>query len=323
MAAPGVASASPGEARGRRSTLEITTVHDHDTGEHHFELSTQQVPSGWTTIALDNPTDHTHFAYLARVPQQAVDDAAAADVPLLDFYVETVTGPFQYYMDTLVPGKTPDPDDLSDRYESFFPPWFGELQPSGGPGLTSAWTSSTTTVALEPGEYIVECYVKDANNDFHSYRGMIDHFTVTTAEADAPEPESTFDVSLWTPDNGGIVMTNDVRPGRHVVAVHFEEQQIYDNLVGHDAHLIRLDDETDVCDVARWMNWADPDQLISDGDEPGTFLGGVQDIVTTDLPRTGYVHVNLKPGRYAWVAEVPDPDEKGLLKTFCVPSRRG
>lgn len=321
MVVPGVATAAPGKARGRRSLFGITTAHDHATGEHSFELSAHEIPSGWTTVDLDNRTGHSHFAYFARLPQQAIDDAADVGMPLIDFYVDTVTGPFQFFMDTFVPGKTPNPDDLSTYYESFFPPWFGALEPVGGPGLVSGHTSSSTTVALDPGEYIVECYVKDENNDFHSYRGMIEHLTVTTAAAGAPEPESTFGISLWTPGNGGIDMPDEVRPGQHVVAVHFEEQQIYSNLVGHDAHLIRFDAETSASDVDGWMNWANPEQLISNEDEPGTFLGGVQDILTPDLPRTAYVHVNLKPGAYAWVAEVPDPAANELLKTFTVPSR--
>lgn len=73
-----------------------------------------------------------------------------------------------------------------------------------------------------------------------------------------------------------------------------------------------------------WTNWADPDQFISDGSEPGTFLGGVQTIVTPELlegegTETAYFHVNLNPGAYAWVSEVPDPADKGMLKPFIVP----
>jgi hypothetical protein len=107
------------------------------------------------------------------------------------------------------------------------------------------------------------------------------------------------------------------------VAVEFENQTGYSNLVGHDVNLVRLDEETTVEDVNGWTNWADPTQFVSDGDEPTTFLGGVQDIWTADLPRTGYFHVTLKPGDYAWVAEVPDPEEKDLLAEFNVPDGRG
>jgi hypothetical protein len=311
--------APPGEPQGRRNEIEIVAKHDHHAGEHRFELDTREVASGWTTFEFHNQTDHTHFAYLPKLPQQALDDAETERMDPLEFYVETVTRPFQYFWDSKVPGKKPDPDDDTDIYESLFPPWFGDVVFCGGPGLTSGHGRSTTTVDLDPGEYIVECYVKDDTNDFHSYLGMIDLLSVTGEEADAPAPNSTLDLSLST---DGIDAPAEVRPGRHIVGIEFENQQQYKNLVGHDLHLIRLDEGTDVEDVNGWMNWAAPDQFISDGDEPAMFLGGVSDIWTADLPRTGYLHMILRPGDYAWVAEVPDPASKGLLAAFSVPSRR-
>lgn len=316
MAFSGAATAAPGRARGRRSELEIVATHDHDANEHLFDLGTDEIASGWTTFELDNQTEHTHFVYTSKIPQQAIDDAKAEGMELLEFWIDTVTDPFQYFMDTLVPGKEPDEDDKSDVYDTLFPPWFGDVVWYGGPGLTAGHRSSTTTVELDPGEYIVECYVKDANNDFHSYLGMIDLLSVTGDESDAPEPDSTLNMTLST---GGIEVDTEVRPGQHIVEVEVANQQGYANLVGHDVHLIRLDDETDADDVNNWMNWADHTQLLSDGSEPQTFVGGVQDIWTGDLPRTGYFHVNLKPGDYAWVAEVPDPDRKGFLEEFSVP----
>ena len=318
--AMGTASATraspPGKGRGRRTIVEIVGKHDHDANEHLFELSTHEIASGWTTFEFDNRTEHTHFVYSSKAPQQAIDDAAAEGMDLLSFWIETVTKPFQYFMDTMVPHKAPDPDDNTDIYPSLFPPWFGDVTFYGGPGLTSGSHSSTSTVALDPGEYIVECYVKDDNNDFHSYLGMIDHLSVTDDDSDAKEPESTLDLTL---SNSGIDADDTVKRGQHIVAVDFDEQQGYSNLVGHDIHLIRFDDETDVNDVNGWMNWSDWTQLISDGNDPGTFLGGIQDVWTPDLPRTGYYHVNLKPGNYVWVAEVPDPKSKGLLTEFTVP----
>lgn len=322
LGATGAAASPPGNANGRRNILEIVGKHDHHTGEHLFELSTHEIPAGWTTIEFDNQTTHTHFVYTSTIPQQAIDDAEAEGMDLLEFWIETVTDPFQYFMDTFVPGKEPDEDDLSDIYdtETGFPPWFGDVTWVGGPGLTSGGRSSSATVLLDPGKYIVECYVKDDTNDFHSYLGMIDLLSVTDIESDVEEPDATLDLTLT---NDGIEVPDRVRPGQHNVAVEFAAQQGYANLVGHDVNLIRFDDETNADDVNAWMNWADPTQLISDGTEPGTFVGGITDIWTVDLPRTGYFHVNLKPGDYAWVAEVPNPKGKGLLEEFTVPFGQG
>lgn len=308
---------------GNWNGLKIEAVHDHETDDHGFELSTDEVAAGWTSIEFDNTTDHTHFAYLAKLPPAAIDDAGERD--LLDFYVEHVTRPFQYFMDTQVDGKEPDPNDLSDRYtteEAIFPPWFQRVLPSGGVGLTSGETRAVSTMHLDPGEYIVECYVKNEDEDFHSYHGMIDHFTVTGEGAGAPDPGplTTVGVSLSV---DGIDAPDAVRPGQHTVAVTVQNQQIYSNLIGHNVHLIHLDGDTTVNDVNGWMNWMAPGQLVSDESAPGQFVGGVQTILTPGLlegteRETAYAHVTLRPGTYAWVSEVPSPQDKGFLQEFTV-----
>lgn len=316
--AAGAARADRG--RGRESVVTVTAQHDHDAEEHRFELDTHTVPAGWTTVTFDNPTEHAHFVYSSKIPEQVIEDSKAEGMALREFWIETVTKPFQYFMDkTYVPGKEPDPADNTDIYNSLFPPWFGDITYYGGPGLTSGGRSSEATVDLPPGEYILECYVKNGANDFHSYLGMLDLLTVTDDESAAKEPDATLKVTV---DNDGLTAPTSTRPGQHTVAVRFDEQQAYSNLVGHDVHLVRLDGDTTAGDVAGWMDWTSPSQLIADGDEPGPFIGGVQDIWTGDLPRTGYADVLLKPGEYAWVAEVPASDKKGLLAEFSVPGKK-
>jgi len=306
--------------------LEIFARHDHAADEHRFELDTNEVSSGWTTMRFHNRTDHTHFAYLAKLPEAAISGANEDGVDVLDYYVEHVTRPFQFVMDDILPETEPDPADLSDKYSNpeedvIFPGWFGDVLPSGGAGMTSGHSISMTTVDLEPGEYIVECYVKTEEGQFHSYLGMIDQLSVTD-ERDGTEPEATLDVSLST---AGIEVDGTVDRVHQTVAVHVEDQQVYDNLLGHDLHLIRLDDASTTEDLAGWTNWMAPAGLVSDGSEPGQFIGGVQTILTPGLlegeeTRTAYVHTHMPPGEYAMVSEVPSPADHGLLETFEVPT---
>lgn len=304
---PGSGNPAPG-ANAHRPVIEIEATHDHAADEHLFGLNRDTVPAGWTTLALDNRTSHVHFAYLSKVPQVAIDEAAAANQDLLDYYFEQVAEPFQGYMDLLA-GKEP-------RYPVVFPEWFldGSVVPSGGVGLTAAESSSAATVDLAPGKYVMECYVKDATNTFHGLMGMVALITVTSQESDASAPRATADLSIGS---DGFDFPNSVRPGRHTIAVDFDTQQVYANLVGHDAHLIRLEDGTTVQDVNDWMNWMDPTGLVADGNEPSTFIGGVETVFPAGT--TEYAHVTLTPGDYAWVAEVPDPMSEGLLQTFTVP----
>jgi len=309
----GAASARESGTAACANSVEIVASHDHDSGNHAFDLSATEIPAGWTRFELDNRTEHVHFAYLARLPQAAID--AAGDRDLLEFYVEQVTNPFQGLVDQIL-GKEP-------RHDPTLPEWFGQVAPSGGVGLTGSGVRSATTVDLDPGEYIVECYVKNEDNEFHSYLGMIDHLTVTEGDSSTTAPPASATLSLST---DGIGLDGTLGPGQRTVAVTFEDQQVYEHFVGHDVHLVRLDEGTTVDDVNGWMSWMAADGLMADGSEPVTFLGGADTILTPGLldgtaTATSYAHFDLSPGEYAWVAEVPDPQSKGLFETFTVTGR--
>ncbi|WP_137287529.1 hypothetical protein [Halorussus salinisoli] len=87
----------------------------------------------------------------------------------------------------------------------------------------------------------------------------------------AAEPKATPNLSLST---DGIDAEENVSPGQHTVAVRVENQQMYDNLVGHDVHLIRFDDDTDVADVNGWTNWTDPNHSCRTGTNRGRSWAG-------------------------------------------------
>ena len=298
------------------NVVEITAKHEGD--EYIFELSTDEIPKGWTTFRLTNDSHSTHFAYIAGVPQAAKDNAAADNTELLDYWIQHVTNPFQWFMDGIIPGKEQDDADAPTKYaETLFPTWFGEVVPNGGPGFVGGMSSTETTVYLDEGEYIVECYVKNGEGDFHSYLGMIELLTVTDESSGAEEPVATTELNIST---NGIEFDRHVSAGEHVVKVNFDDQTLYDHMLGHDVHLIRMDTGTSVAEVGKWMNWMDPDGLVSSSSAnslgPATFLGGVQ---TMTAGSHGYFHVELEPGRYAWVSEIPDPHSNQMLEVFNVP----
>jgi hypothetical protein len=68
------------------------------------------------------------------------------------------------------------------------------------------------------------------------------------------------------------------------------------------------------------MDWRAPGALASRAPEGAEFLGGTMEM---GAGGTAYYRVNLTPGTYAWIAEVPDPAGKNMLKTFTVPSGPG
>ena len=268
-----------------------------------FEGPTE-VPSGWVTLRLENASGMIHFAVVERLPEGITVERTQADV----------APPFQRGLDALNAG---DPDAANAAFGQL-PEWFGQVVFLGGPGLVSGGRSAETTVFLEPGNYMLECYVK-TDGVFHSYNpepgqfGMVHGFTVTAADGGAPEPEPTATLSLST--RGLEITAGELRPGTNVVKVDFIDQQVYPNFVGHDVHVVRLGGDVDPDAVKAWMDWRQQDGLQTPA--PAVFLGGVNDMPAGS---TAYLRLELEPGDYAFVAEVPSPGEHGLWLPFSVGS---
>jgi hypothetical protein len=266
-----------------------------------------EILSGWTTFRFNNESGMIHFALLQRLPEGiALKDQQEQVVPV-----------FQKGMDLLNAGES---DAAMEKFGEL-PEWSSQVVYMSGPGLTSAGQTAETSVYLEPGTYLLECYVK-TNGVFHSYNpspsayGMVHELTVTEESSSAPEPRATLTITLSS--ERGIEVEGDPTPGEHTVAVHFEDQQIHENFVGHDVHLVRLENDTDIEELAIWMDWTQPTGLETPA--PAEFLGGTQEMPAGSQ---AFFTVRLEPGRYAWIAEVTNPAEKGMLKIFTVPPGGG
>ncbi|MGD8379451.1 MAG: hypothetical protein PVJ40_05575 [Gammaproteobacteria bacterium] len=261
------------------------------------------ISSGWTTFHFSNNSAFTHFAVLERLP----------DGFSIKEQQEQVAPIFQAGMDLLARGE----NEAAMQKFGEVPEWFSRVVYLGGPGLTAPGKESTATVDLAPGTYLIECYVK-TKGIFHSFNpvpgkyGMVHQLTVTGPRADDTPPKADLDITLSS--ENGIAVQGNPTAGRHTVAVHFLDQKTYANFAGHDVHLVRLSQDTDEKAVAAWMDWMQPDGLNTPA--PADFLGGLEEMPAGS---TGYFTVTLQPGRYAWVAEVPHPDEHGMFKVFVVP----
>lgn len=318
----GPTEAAAGLAHGLASTVDVTAT--HSGGEHLFTLSTPTIPSGWTTVQFANASHSDHFVLMYRAPQEAIDAAADAGQSLLEHWHESVTVPFQEEFDPFVSGDITYEvfvDNLVGAILASAPWFFAPGAPAvGGPGLTAAGQTSRTTVLLEPGTYILECYVKDGDEQFHSYNGMLQVLTVTEAESGAREPKATAEVELSS--TAGLEIPANVRPGEQTIAIRFLDQIAYEHLQGHNAQLVRLaSTEPALLEaLADWMDWRAAGALAVRAPEGAEFMGGTMEM---GAEGTAYYSVNLRPGTYAWIAEVPDPAAKGMLKTFTVPSGPG
>jgi len=300
--------------------VEVRTGHDHMNNRHRFELSTREVPSGWTTFKLINTTSFDHFMALFKIPQQAIQEAENQNLPVLEIWENAITKPFQKTYDPYIRGEMEYDDfvenlvaGISEKGAWFFDPG---APPMGGAGFTASGNISMTTVNLEPGKYLVECYVKDENEMFHSYLGMIDLITVEDNSSQTIAPSASAKVSISSSE--GIKVVKPVRRGENVVEIYFEDQSSYEHLLGHNVQLVKMGNSTDdeaLKDLAEWMDWTQPGSLADRAPHGFKFMGG-----TMQMQEGGrsYFHVDLPPGRYAWIAEVPDPQGKKMFVPFSV-----
>ncbi len=282
-----------GDAAGNVLELEVEGLKFVGPGE---------IKSGWTTIRVRNEGGMTHHALVYRLP-----DGITAE--MVD---EQVVRPIQASLTANIAGDT----EKAAQIASTLPPWVAELVWLGGPGMMSDGVTGEATMFLEPGNYLVECYVK-TDGVQHNFNpepgemGMVMPLTVLAEEGGMEEPQAN--VTLTLSNAGYAISEGEFVPGENSVRVNFAEQQLYNNFVGHDAHVFRIDADTDVEAATRW-----PDFFPSDGQQtpaPAKFVGGIH-----DMPQgtTGYFKLDLKPGDYGITAEIPDAKEKGFFKRFSV-----
>jgi hypothetical protein len=173
-----------------------------------------------------------------------------------------------------------------------------------------------TTVFLEPGNYIIECYVK-TNGIQHNYNpnpgefGMVLPLTVTATPGGMAEPDAN--VTMQISNSGYSISDGAFVVGENMLRVEYVEQQLYNGLVGHDAHFFEITPETDVDAAAKWVDFFPIDGQQTPA--PARYVGGIHDMPAGS---TAYVKLSLDAGEYGIVAEVPDAQSKGLFTTISV-----
>lgn len=260
-----------------------------------------EIPSGWTTFRFVNSSSMIHFGMLDHPPP---------GITLAD--MEPLMQSFQDAMDAM---NANDEEALSAAFAAF-PEWIGELGRQGGPGMLSPGRTGQATVFLEPGYYVMECYVK-SDGVFHTTSpgpgqvGMLLPITVTEARSPVEEPVPT--ATLAIRNSGFEITAGALQPGENMIRVDFLEQQALPSFVGNDVHLMRVDSADSIALADGWLDWRTPNGL--EDPAPVTFLGGLNDMPAGSH---GYFSVNLEAGDYAFIAEIPGPAAAGFVLPFSV-----
>jgi hypothetical protein len=193
------------------------------------------------------------------------------------------------------------------------PAWFSGTWWPGGVGLISSGHTAETILKLEPGYYIIECYVKMNSGMFHTNMGMYKPLIVSNNQSTLSEPKADVVVDISSAD--GIQFNPPTKAGTYTFQVNYLDQTKHEHFQGHDVNLMRIHNNADVGVIEAWMNWMDPKGLIDPMPQGFTFLGGVNDMPAGEK---GYFISTLEPGDYALISEVPNASKKNMLIKFNV-----
>lgn len=253
------------------------------------------IPSGWTTIRFINDGEEAHFVLMSRLPEgKTIDD-----------YETDLSQPFSNIWEALMTGEV-DREGAFAMLGEAMPEWYANVQFMGGPGFIAPGGTSETTLLLDPGDYVLECYVKTEDGKIHYMEGMLRPLTVTDEASGGTEPDADVRITL---SNFLMEVEGDLSPAKHTFAVHLKENP--EQGFGHNVQLARLDADTSVDELVGWMDWFNTEGVRSPA--PVEFLGGVH---LMPVGRTAYFSADLEPGRYVFISEYTG--HQGVLHEFTV-----
>lgn len=222
--------------------------------------------------------------------------------------------PHQVSILKLAPGKTPA-EFLAAAKANQPTPW---AVGAGGPNAAEPGQTIEATVTLEPGNYILVCWIPSPGPPVpHVAKGMIQQLTVTaagaptTTMATAYAPDAAPDVRLELADYA-FKFSKPLTAGTHTIQVVNTGPQ------EHEAVFVKLVPGKTMGDVDAW------------------FVGGMQGpapmmaapgMAALAKGRTGTFTTTLTPGRYVVVCFVPDakdgkPHEMhGMVQEFTVAAQ--
>jgi len=278
--------------------IEKENVVEIITNNMDFQMP-DTIKSGWNTFLYKNLSTQTHFFLIDKYPDgKTLEDAKTLVVPH-----------FENGMKLINEGKS------EEGFAEFgkLPSWFSDVKFLGGSGLISPGLTAETMINLEPGYYLIECYVKMSDGVFHNAMGMLEELVVLDINSGNKVLEATVNIDISSTE--GIVFKDSILSGNHIFLVNYKDQIVHENFVGHDINLVKLDNNAKLEVLEKWMNWADPKGLIDPAPAGFIFLGGLNDMPAGNK---GYFTAMLEPGNYALISEVPDALSKNMLKTFKV-----
>jgi uncharacterized cupredoxin-like copper-binding protein len=269
--APGATSASLASFD---PATHVAVVHGKDFS---FDAP-DSITAGWTTFRFVNDGPSLHHLQIVRLDSgKTVADFGAA-------------------MEAMNKNHTPPPAWIVD---------------AGGPNAPNPTAESNAAIDMQPGNYVLLCFVDIPNHVPHFTKGMIRPLKVTAAVG-APAAAPTADVTVALADYS-FTTTGALTAGKHTFKVVNKGPQT------HEVELFRLAPGKTMKDFNAFVENAYASK--AEGPPPVDALGGI----AGETPgTTEYFTADLTPGNYVLLCFVPDAKdgkahlEHGMVKEFKV-----
>jgi uncharacterized cupredoxin-like copper-binding protein len=246
----GAACARPAPQASGPNVVAITAT------DYAFEVP-ETIPAGRTTFRLVNQGKELHHGSLVRLG----DGKTVAD--------------FQAWLAAAMKDHTS------------FPAWMGF---AGGPNTVTPGDTATTVQMLEPGSYLIACWIPSTDGVPHVMKGMLHPIVVSASRAPATaEPGADLSIRLTDYD---FQLSQALLAGRRVVQVENAGAQ------AHEIAIAALSPGKTLRDFLTW------DQGGGKGPAPtGRWLGGVS---TIDAGGHAQFTATFAPGSYLLLCFWPD-----------------
>lgn len=239
--------------------------------EFGYELP-ESIPSGWTRVTMINDGAEAHHAQLIAVPA----------------------------------GQTFD--DVMNLFATEGEAALGQLTLAGGPGTVEPGGSSEAIIWLEPGEYVITCFVTSPDGVPHIMKGMVAPLTVTEATIATQPPVADVQVSML---DFAFSMPQELKEGPTTFEL------VNDGAEAHEFAVLRLAEgvtpQMFADFVASMGAESTPEAAVEGGHVdhstpsapppmPFSSVGGLQAIAPGT---TGYALIDLTPATYMAICFVP------------------
>ncbi|HEU4557273.1 MAG TPA: hypothetical protein VFS20_05465 [Longimicrobium sp.] len=230
----------------------------------------ESVPAGMVTIQLQNRGQALHHMSLVKLDE----------------------------------GKTLQ--DVFKALETKGPPpaWLHEM---GGPNAPDPGRDANATLFLQPGNYVILCWVDMPGGVPHVMRGMAKALTVTPAPVPAAATTPSGDITMRL-DDYSFTLSKPITAGEHIIRVENAAAQ------SHEVELVRLAPGKTANDLMAWMR-------NMEGPPPASAIGGIAGMARGEVQSFSH---NFTPGTYVLICFVPDARDgkphfmHGMMQTITV-----